>query len=251
MKTLTVIIVTLLFSTLNVLGQVGDVNKNVKKDKDKSGKTKSTATIDSGSTSSSGGWFGGLIIYFFTSTVGAAQRAALENVDIYPERFSLESFTTYGIDINSDAQYFQAGLRGNWGIFGSDFKYTNLIDITGQLKTIDWQVVVIRIPIKNFKIDYGLGFISILEQDQSYFNSSLGFDWRLPNLGVNIVSAYQWSQRTSLGSRYKRSYILRVDYEIYNYKKFHLSPMIEYAYQNYFEETTFTLISAGVIIRLF
>ncbi len=251
MKTLTVIIVTLLFSTLNVLGQVGDVNKNVKKDKDKSGNKQSTATIDSGSSSSSGGWFFGLIIEAFAVTIGAAQRAALENVDIYPERFSLESFATYGADINSDAQYFQSGLRGNWGIFASDFKYANLTDITGQLKTIDWMVLVIRIPIKNFKIDYGLGFISILAQDQAYFNSSIGFDWRLPNSGVNIVSAYQWSQRTSLGSRFKKSYILRVDYEVYNYKKFHLSPMIEYSYHNYFEETTFSVISAGVIIRLF
>ena len=251
MKSLTIIIATLLIITTNAIGQVGDVNKNVKKDKDKSGNTKSTATIDSGSSSSSGGWFFGLIIEAFAVTIGAAQRAALENVDIYPERFSLESFTTYGADLKSDAQYFQAGLRGNWGIFGSDFKYTNLIDITGQLKTIDWQVVVIRIPIKNFKIDYGLGFISILDQDQSYFNSSLGFDWRLPNLGVNIASGYQWSQKTSLGTRFKRSYILRVDYEVYNYKKFHLSPMIEYSYHNYFEETTFSLISAGIIIRVF
>lgn len=251
MKTLTVIIVTLLFSTLNVLGQVGDVNKNVKKDKDKPGKTESTATIDSGSTSSSGGWFLGLVIEAFGATIGAAQRAALENVDIYPERFSLESFATYGADLNSDAQYFQAGLRGNWGIFASDFKYSNLKDITGQLKSIDWQVVVIRIPIKNFKIDYGLGFISLLDQDQAYFNSSLGFDWRLPNLGVNIASGYQWSQKTSLGTRYKKGFILRADYEIYGYKKIHLSPMIEYAYQNYFEESTFSLISAGVIIRIF
>ena len=111
--------------------------------------------------------------------------------------------------------------------------------------------MVIRIPIKNFKIDYGLGFISILEQDQTYFNSSLGFDWRLPDLGINIASAYQWSQKTSLGSRYKRGFILRADYEIYGYKKLHLSPMLEYAYQNYFEETSFSLISVGVILRVF
>ena len=251
MKTITIIIASLLIITTNAIGQVGDVNKNVKKDKNASKNTKSTASIESGSSSSSGGWFGGLIIQFFSATVGAGQRAALENVDIYPERFSLESFSTYGTDINSDAQYFQAGLRGNWGIFGTDFKYNNLIDITGQLKTIDWQVVVIRIPIKNFKIDYGLGFISILEQDQAYFNSSLGFDWRLPNLGVNITSAYQWSQKTSLVSRYKSGFILRADYEIYGYKKLHLSPMLEYAYQNYFEETSFSMISAGIIIRVF
>ena len=251
MKTLTIFIASLLIITANAMGQVGDVNKNVKKDKDKSGNTKSTATMDSGSSNNSGGWFFGFIIEAFAVTIGAAQRAALENVVIYPERVSLESFATYGTDLNSDAQYFQTGLRGNWGIFGTDFKYNNLKDITGQLKTIDWQVMVIRIPIQNFKIDYGLGFIGILDQDQAYYNSSIGFDWRLPNVGINIASAYQWSQRTSLGTRYKRGFILRADYEIYGYKKLHLSPMLEYAYQNYFEETSFSLISVGVIIRLF
>jgi hypothetical protein len=104
MKTVSIIIASLLIITTSAMGQVGDVNKNVKKDKDKSGNTESIATIDSGSSNSSGGWFFGFIVEAFAVTIGAAQRAALENVEIYPERISLESFASYGTDLNSDAQ---------------------------------------------------------------------------------------------------------------------------------------------------
>ena len=251
MKKIIIIIIALLIYIPNVMGQVEDVNKNIKKEKESSGEVKSSDATNSGSTSSAGDAFLGFVVNVFVATIGSAQKAALENVRIYPERVSLETFTSYGTEVNNSTNYFHVGLRLNWGIIGSDFKYTNLNDMTGRLKTIDWQVVVIRIPIKNFKIDYGLGFISILDLDQSYSNSSLGFDWRLPNIGVNITSAYQWSGKTSLDSRYKKSFILRADYNIYSFKKVHFSPMLEYAYHTYFEQTNFSLISAGIIIRVF
>jgi hypothetical protein len=197
------------------------------------------------------GWFVGFVTHIFAVTIGAAQRAALENVDIYPERISLEAFTTFGTEFTARSNYFQTGIRGNWGIIGTDFKYSILNDPTGNLESIDWMVFVIRIPIKHFKIDWGLGFIAISDEDQSYGNSSIGFDWRLPNAGLNINSAYQWSAKTSLGSRYKESFSMRVDYNIFNHKKLHISPIVEYSYQNYFSETNFSLYSAGVIIRMF
>ena len=244
------IIVTLLLSTANIMAQVKDVNKNIKKDKENSSKTKS-AEMTSSSTNNNDGWFVGLVVGFFHYTIGAAQRAALENVDIYPERVSLETFASLGFEFTAPTNYFQTGIRGNWGIIGTDFKYSNLNDPTGRLKSIDWMVVVIRVPIKNFKIDWGIGFIGIINEEQSYGNSSIGFDWRLPNAGVNIASAYQWSGRTSLGSRYKESFNIRVDYNVYSYQRLHVSPLVEYSYQNYFNETRFSLFSVGVVIRLY
>jgi len=253
MKKLVIILATILFSATSIMGQVGDVNKNVKKDKDNSNNPSAESSNSSGKDRSNSNC--GLCYFFvdlFASTIVAGQRAALENVDIYPERVSLEAFSTFGTGFSNSTNYFQAGMRVNWGIFGSDFKYTNLMDRTGNLSTIDWQVLVIRVPIENFKIDWGLGYISVLDISQAYFNSTIGFDWRLPNIGMNINSAYQSSARTSLDdTRYKKSFMIRIDYEIYNKNKVHLSPRLEYAYQSYFEETKFSLLSVGLVFRVY
>lgn len=249
MKKIFIYIVFILCSTSSLWGQVADINKNAEKDKANSGKKKSAES----STSSTSG--DGSLFFFFTEvlvhTVGAAQIAALENKDIYPERVSLESFATFGAELPSNTIYFQSNLRLNWGIFASDFTYSSLNDVTGSLKSIDWLVIVFRIPIKNFKLDYGLGFISLVDLDQSYFKNSLGFDWRLANPGINISSAYQWSEKTSLGSKYKENFTFRVDYNAYSYKKIHFNPLFEYAFQNYFEQTKYSMYSVGLMIRIF
>jgi hypothetical protein len=254
MKKLVIILTTLLFSASSIMGQVGDVNKNVKKDKDNSNNPKSAETSKSSGKDRSSSNCG--VCYFFVdlfaSTIVAGQKAALENVDIYPERVSFEAFSSFGTGFTNSTNYFQAGMRDNWGIFASDFKNTNLMDQTVNLSTIDWQVIVFRIPLENFKIDWGLGYISVLDISQAYFNSTIGFDLRLPNIGANISSGYQSSARTSLeDTRYKKSFIIRIDYEIYNKNKIHLSPRLEYTYQSYYEETKFSLLSAGLVFRVY
>lgn len=237
-----------------VFAQVNEVNKNVKKDK----KNETSGSVDTNSNTSAkknSSNNGSGLIYFvaniFIHTIGAAQVAALENKELYPERISLESFSTFGTELTGGTNYFKTRVRANWGIFGSDFTYSKLMDPTGDLNSIDWLVAVFRLPIRSFKIDYGIGFISLADLDKSYFKSSIGFDWRIPSAGLNVSSAYQWSERTSLGSRYKRNFIMRVDFSSYNYRKLHISPLVEYTYQNYFNETEFSLYSLGVVIRLF
>ncbi len=251
MKKLVLSFLLLIFGTTQIIAQIDDIKKNVEKDKNTAAKSSSTEGNSSSKEVSSG--FILFIADIFIHTFGAAQMAVLENKDLYPERVSLEVFGNYGTEnsTTSTTNYWQTGLRANWGIFASDFKYSVINDRSDDLKSIDWLVVVFRIPIKNFKIDYGLGFISLVGLDQSYFKSSVGFDWRLPSIGLNFSSAYQWSERTSLGSRYKENFIFRVDFKAIGINKLHISPMLEYNYQNYFNETTFSFYSAGVVVRLF
>lgn len=242
----------ILSCSLNVFAQVNEINKNVEKDKN-NGNTKSSSSSSSSyndSSSSSGAGF----IYFIGDiihTIGAAQMGALENKDIYPERVSLEAYSTFGTEITSSTNYFETGIRGNWGIFATDFRYTKLNDFTGDLKSLDWLVVVFRIPIKNFKIDYGLGFISLIDLDQSYFKSSIGFDWMFHDIGLNINSVYQWTEQTSLESRYKRNFDFSIDFNALTHQHLHISPILKYSYQNYFDKTAFSIFSVGVVVRLY
>lgn len=250
MKGLKIFITLLLLASTTTFGQVGDVNKNIEKDKSNSS-NKEITTAEINSQNNSNSWFFGFIIEAFAATIGAAQVATLNNLDLYPERVSLESFVSIGTGLNEKEYFFQTGVRGNWGIIATDFKYNDLWDSTGKLQTIDWAVLMFRVPIRSFKIDYGLGFIGVIGKNQSYFNSSIGFDWRIQELRMNINSAYQWSEKTSSGERFKKGFVARVDYEVYRRNKMHICPLIELSYQNYFDQTTFALISGGVMMRIY
>ena len=249
MKKTCMYFILLLFCTTKIWGQVDEINKNVEKDK-----SMSDIKTSIESTTSSNNGNSGFFIFcsqVFINSIGIAQMAALENKDIYPERVSIESTSTLGTELPNTTIYFQTGLRLNWGIFASDFNYSNLNDLTGNLKSIDWLVVVFRIPIKTVKLDYGIGFINLVDLDQTYFKSSAGFDWRLSNSGINISSVYQWSKKNEFGNKFKENFILRVDYNAYSYKRFHVSPLVEYTYQNYFGQTKFSLYSVGLVLRVF
>lgn len=252
MKHLLVILLTLVCSCTVLLAQVSDVNKNIKKDNNNSTTTKGSSSARSDNNPSG---LGAGLIYFisdiFIGSIVNAQKAVLENKERYPERVSLEVFSTFGTELTNSANYFETGIRGNWGVFATDFKYSYLNDFTGNLKSLDWQVIVFRIPIKGFKIDYGLGFISLPDFDQSYFNSTIGFDWMFHTIGLNIRSHYQWSEQTSLGSRYKKNFDFSIDFKMLTYNKLHINPRLLYSYQNYFEETDFSIYSVGVVLKLY
>lgn len=247
MKKLIFTLSTCLLMSTYLMAQVGDVNKNVEKDK-QSKSTKSSS--DSGSSDSGSGFFYFLGDALFHS-VGAAQMAALENRRIYPKRLSLEAYGTYGTELNSSANLYKTGIRGTWGIFGSDFRYNHLKDFTGTLKEIEWQVLLIRIPIKNVTVDYGMGYIQLPADYISYFNNSLGLEVWLDQPGITITTGYRWTEKSNLGSRYKKNFETGISFNAVNAGAFHLSPTIMYNYLNYFDETSFSLFSVGVVIGLY
>jgi hypothetical protein len=239
----------LLTGSLNTYAQVEDVKENVNRDKEKSDSHKSNDYDDSESLFDNclAAFFGNLLL----STFGSAQNSAMQKLDYYPERISLEVLSTFGTEFTSRTHDFQAGIRYNRGIFATEFRYNNLKDATGKLKSLNWLIANIRLPIGSFKLDYGIGFIDLPDLDKRYFNSVFGFDWMIHPWGVNIKSDYQWTQKTNLGPRYLNRYSLRIDYNIYNYRKLHLSPIVEYVYLDYFDQTNFSVLSIGMMVRLF
>ena len=247
----TLIIILLMTFSPSIVAQVGDVNKNISKSK--SSRSSSTSSNSSYSSSDDGdhGLFEAIFIDIFSFLLVETQRAALENKDIYPDRISFEVPLTYGTDFNYGSGYFQTGARFNWGMYGTDFKYLNLHDPSGGLEMIDWIVLNFRLPLGNFKLDYGIGSVYVLGEDLEYFKQSFGFNLRLPKKGMFITTAYQWTSHTNLGTRFKENFNVQVDYELWASGKMHLSPLLEYSYQNYFEEDAFSFVSLGMIMRFF
>lgn len=52
-------------------------------------------------------------------------------------------------------------LRGNWGLFSTDFRYSALFDNTGFYNTSDWQVIQFNLGVeKTFNFRIGTGFMT-------------------------------------------------------------------------------------------
>ena len=231
--------------------QVDNIKRDVKKDK-------SSSSSRSSSSESSGDEGSSILGYIFVKSFeglyylgAAAQESALSHANEHPELISAEIAASAGFDFGHHSSFLQPSVKLNYGIFATEFRYAQLKDNTGKLKSIDWQVLKFRVPIQNVKLEYGMGFTNLTDMHQSYFENSLGVDWRLNRLGANVRANYRWCQNTSLDSRYREEANIAFDYEIKSHKGFHLSPMVGVAYQNYFASNEFAFIQVGVVCRFY
>ena len=243
---LVLLMLGLLFSSTGQ-AQVGEVNENIEKSKE----TKSTDQNSTNTESSGGDGFFVFLADIFVHTIGAAQMAALENKHIYPERVGFNAGADLGYGFTRNTWNITTQARLNWGVFGSDFKFNSLSDLTGKLNTIDWQVVVLRLPIQSFNLEYGLGFIAIPKQSESYGSFSFGFDFKIRAIGTTLGSHYYWSSITSLDTRFRRAFEVTGDVEVIQNGHFHLCLLAKYSYQNYFEETNFNIAGIGVVLKFY
>ncbi|MCT4645865.1 MAG: hypothetical protein N4A74_12835 [Carboxylicivirga sp.] len=237
--------------------QVKNIKTNVRNDKSSnySSGIRSTKTYSSGYSSNSSESFGQYlaegIIGGFVQAIGfttvEAQKAVLRDRDDYPNTISLEGKLEYGSDLSTIS--FNPSLRGNWGILASDLRYSLLHDYTGSLESIDWQVLILRVPINNLKLNYGIGFTSLLSPKTTYFESSTGMDLYLMKRKLALGFNYHWTYRRN-ESRYRQEVKLTSDYVIVDKHRFKLSPLVGISYQNYFEEDEFWMFNIGVKISL-
>lgn len=247
MKTYAAVLI-LFLSGPNGFSQVGEIKDNIR--------THISSNSSAEHTSFSAGsgndfnplsdLFEGIFGYLLVQPFVYGQNAALEDLGEYPERLSLEAFSSFGGQLNALSRYFQTGIKGNWGIFAMDVRYENLFEPIEKLRIINWNILMLSIPIHHFKLEYGLGTYYILEPESSFFKQQLGAELRLPNWGLTLATSYQWSE-----SNFRKAFGGTIDYEVYTKGILHISPKFEYSYQNFFGQNQFSIYSLGVVLRLF
>lgn len=191
----------------------------------------------------------GWIIQQSVEGVVNGQASVITGLDTFPDRRGIEMRVSAGYDPKRYSSLYTPSVRMGNGIFATDLRFVQLEDVTGRLQSFDWQMLMIRIPIKGFKLEYGVGFTHLYDPDKSYFESSLGFDWRFLNQRANIKSQYRWTPRTSLGSRYRQEYNISVDYLLKDLGHLKLSPSLGITHQNYFDNIGVTLFQVGIVAR--
>lgn len=184
-------------------------------------------------------------------TLVETQRSVVAKRDKYPHLFSVELPITFGGDLKNFARIYRPGVKLNWGIFTTDLQLTYLEDYSASLNSWDWQVIGLQFPVEFLELKGAIGFVRLPEFNTSYFESSVGLNFRFPKIKTNINTLYRATARTPAGDRYRQLIHFRVDYELYNYKKLHISPLLEYSYENYFADTEFHFVKIGAMIRFY
>jgi hypothetical protein len=179
----------------------------------------------------------------------AAQKSTLKKRNEIPDIVSLST----GLDFQSNfySQTFNPKIRGNWGLFSTDFQYTSLHDHSGSLNSVDWQVLILSIPIKILKVNYGIGFTSLLEPKTTYFESSVGIKLSLNKYKLNLNTNYRWTTQKLNSNRYRQVFNFTADYQIWSNGNIHLSPLVGVNYQEYFSKHTYLLYTLGVRFRVY
>lgn len=187
------------------------------------------------------------IMYGVALVTVEAQNAVLSERKNYPNTVSLEGTIDYAT--NFSTLNFTSSIRGNWGILGSDMRYSVLHDYTGSLESFDWQVLILRVPIKNIKLNYGIGFTSLFSPQTTYFESSTGFEAYLKQRKLALRGDYRWTANKG-DERYRQELKLTADYRLFSKGKFHIAPLVGFTYQNYFHDDEFYLFNVGLKISL-
>ncbi len=169
----------------------------------------------------------------------------------HPETFSLEGNLITGFDFQNNTVMLSPSVRGNWGLFATDLRFNYTTDVTGDIHAIDWQVLKLRLPLGNVKLDYGVGFSHVFSPSKTYFDQSAGLDWCFLNRKGTLQGQYLWSQRTSLDNRYRQEANIKASYQVAQSGGFRFAPSLGFAFQDYFGTTQFRFVQIGLIVRLY
>lgn len=246
LKPIILLVITLIHSFSEA--QVSNIKRNVGTDTKRSN-SYSTQTRTSYRSCSDTGLMNEIAMGIASGVAWAsieAQKKVLENERHYPNVISLEAGLEYGTNLSELT--FSPTIRGNWGIYATDLRYHVLHDHTGSLESIDWQVLILRVPISNFKANYGIGFTTLLSPKTTYAESTTGFDLCVLQQKLNFSANYRWTFKRN-DERYRQEFKLTADYQILKKDRFHLSPMLGVTYQNYFKEDEFWFFNCGVRLR--
>ncbi|MDN5201305.1 hypothetical protein QQ008_08030 [Fulvivirgaceae bacterium BMA10] len=233
--------------------QVGKVEQKTRENKSqKSGSSNSSSSGDSGDTGDS--FFGTLFIDVFFGGFNLmfdAHRSMLDRRFHEPWMVSMEGNLTGGYDPNFSTFMLSSSLRGNWGLFSTQFRFNRLFDNTGTFRTFDWQIIQFNILAReevNFWI--GTGLSHEFTADQTYHENSVGLKLFFNQRKINPGIEFRWSRDYETGATPRIELNTQLDYLIGQYGKIDLNLMGGFSYQRYFSDVDFYFLQTGLIIRL-
>jgi hypothetical protein len=239
----------LLMFAMPALPQVSGIKKS------SSSNAKSGGSRDFGGSSG-----GGSGVYFFFNFVGTGivnwQRAVLDKREEVPSVVSLEVLTQASVQ-PSNYYVFNPRVRGNWGIFLTDFRVNYLLEeaIGGvdDLTTLDWQVIglnVVNTDVVRARISTGL-LQENFGEHQRFNETVFGIHLNSRKRNIGGSAEYRWANDFTTGAVPRREWSASVERNVFNRKAAHGFATAGVQFQRYYSEVNVWGIQAGFALRLY
>lgn len=217
------IIMGLMMATQSVWAQVGEI-------KEKAGQSQS------GDGFNGGGWdFAFELFIDFFLWMPQYQRKQLSRKEAFPEIISIDLLPHIGIGENR-AFLFIPRVRGNWGLFSTDFRYSNLAS-DGTFKTYDWQILqfnFVNEPGVTFRL--GTGFMYEEFTETMYNENTVGLDLRWKDNKISNNSEFRIAHNFNNGDTPRWELGTRLNYKIIDLGRFDGYITAGVMFQKYYKE---------------
>jgi hypothetical protein len=218
------------------------------------GEIKTLSSGSSGGHSEGGGGGGGGNVDIFFGVVQMAgmlevwQREALRSKAENPDIISVEVYLQTAFQPSS---YYivTPRLRGNWGIFSTDFRLNYLLEETldgvEYLRTTDWQILQLNVlALNNVTFRIGAGIIT-----ENFGEKKTYQEWttavQLLNKGHQFggVVEYRWSAP-------RKEVSAHLQFKLFGTKHFHTFGTAGLMYQRYYSTVDVWGVQTGLLFRI-
>jgi hypothetical protein len=225
-------------------------------------KTASSSNAGSGGGSGDrrgGSGNSGAFIYFFADALNGLaswQQYKLQKKDVNPYMVSLDIISQVAIQ-PSRYYLYNPRIRGNWGLFSTDFRINYLLQEKGigtdDLSSIDWQILQLNIvTTRNVIGRIGGGFMKEnFGGRESFFESTFGVFVQSNDKKIGGSIEYRLAQDFETGLVPRRELSAQFEKRLFSSGYWNTYLTLGGVYQRYYESISVWGVQAGLAFRIF
>lgn len=245
MKTF-IVATALIFVGFTAAAQVGDIQSASKSNK---------SGFDRGSSASSAG-FAYFFVDFTLRTIVPWQINTLHKRGEVPNVLSLEVYGQASIQ-PSTYYVFNPRVRGNWGIFLTDFRMNYMLEEQigkpADLRTDDWQILGLNVVnTRRVTARISTGIMHEAFGDGNIFNESVaGVSVNSDDQRVGVSGEFRWARDYYTGRNPRLEGSIFLQRKLFDHRTIHLFATGGVSFQRYYNEINVWGMQAGLAFKLY
>jgi hypothetical protein len=212
---------------------------------------------DGGGSSSSGSSGGAFFLDLFFGGIVEAQSFKLRgDRERYPSMVSLDVMLQGGIKPSSYYLLWPR-VRGNWGLFSTDFRMNYLIEEGAEgythIRTNDWQILQLNLVTSRFfTFKAGAGFMQeAFNAEEMFYESAFLLFVHAPDQSKLLGFEYRFAKDFDTGANPRWELSAQYQHEIFNKGALHGYASAGTVFQKYYNTIDVWSVQAGLVFRIF